>query len=266
MNVTVETRERFLREYGHIRQAEGRGSESSEYYRALPFRDLSGRNNAMWAMRATTYRWFLHKVLVPMEVSEQRPLDIADLGAGNCWLSHQLCLRGHVPVAVDIFSDENDGLGAAKHYPISFPVIERDFDELPFGANRFDLAVFNASLHYSTDYLHTFTEIRRCLRKSGAVVVLDSPIYRSPEHGALMVAEKRAEFVKRYGFPSDALPSREFLDRPTLTLLSEKLGLEWHIVKPWYGWRWHLRPFNAWIHRRRPPSRFWILVGRFRNS
>lgn len=264
MNASAETRARFLREYAFIRQAEGRGADNSDYYRALPFADLSGRNSPMWSMRATTFRYFLKHILRHIEAQHDRPLNILDLGAGNCWLSHQLTLRGHLPVAVDIFPDEKDGLAAARHYPIPFPVFETDFDDLPFPDHQFDLAIFNASLHYSTDYLATLTEVRRCLRKSGALVILDSPVYRIPEHGSLMIAEKRAEFVKRYGFASDALPSLEFLDLPTLKSLSEKLQIHWQVFKPWYGWHWHLRPLKAWLHGCRPPSRFWIHVGRFR--
>ena len=32
----------------------------------------------------------------------------------------------------------------------------------------------------------------------------------------------------------------------------------------WYGWRWYVRPFAATLKRDRPPSRFWILVGKFK--
>ena len=36
---------RFMREYEAVRRAEGRGSQSADYYRALPFKDLSRRYN-----------------------------------------------------------------------------------------------------------------------------------------------------------------------------------------------------------------------------
>jgi SAM-dependent methyltransferase len=164
---------------------------------------------------------------------------------------------------VDIFGDERDGLRAARHYPSPLRAIEADFDHLPLPAETFDLAIFNASVHYSADYIETLSEIRRCLRPSGQFVILDTPIYRLRDHGARMVEEKHAAFLKRYGFPSDALPSIEFLDFPVLKTLERTLGINWQILKPWYGWRWHLRPVTALLRRRRPPSKFWILVGRF---
>ena len=149
-----------------------------------------------------TYQLFRHeRICEPLESSRKRPLDVLDLGAGNCWLSHRLSLRGHRPVAVDIFGDERDGLRAARHYPNRFPAIEADFDHLPLPAETFDLAIFNASFHYSTDYVRTLSEVRRCLRPSGSFVILDTPIYRLREHGARMVEEKHAAFLKALRLP-----------------------------------------------------------------
>lgn len=257
------SRQKFLEDYRYIRHAEGRGSDKSDYYRALPSCDRSDPNAAMWQMRSKTYSYFLNKILRPLEAAERRSLDVLDLGAGNCWLSHRLALRRHRTVAVDIFDDERDGLRAARHYETPFPVIEADFDHLPLSSRSFDLAIFNASFHYSVDYFRTLSEIRRCLRPSGRFVILDTPIYRLKEHGTRMVKEKRAAFLKRYGFPSDALPSIDFLDLPTLQTLQQSLRIDLQIFKPWYGWPWRLRPLNALLRRRRPPSNFWILVGRF---
>lgn len=263
MTAEALTRQQFLEEYRYIRHAEGRGSDRSEYYCALPFSSRTDPLFAMWSMRAKTYRYFEKRILELIEVQEKRPLDILDLGAGNCWLSHRLSSRGHRPVAIDIFSDERDGLRAARHYPNAFPTIEGDFDQLPLPSQSFDMAIFNASVHYSTDYIRTLSEIRRCLRPSGAVVILDSPLYRCHEYGVRMVKEKHAEFLRRYGFPSNALASMEFLDMPMLRMLEQQLRITWTTYKPWYGWRWHVRPFTAFLRRRRPPSRFWILTGRF---
>jgi SAM-dependent methyltransferase len=263
MTVAPESRRRFLNDYRVIRHAEGRGSDDPAWYRALPFRDLTGRNSAMWQMRAKTWRYFERRLLVPIERVAGRPLDILDVGAGNGWMSYRLALRRHRPFAIDIFSDPRDGLRAARHYPTSFPVVEAEFDRLPFPASSFDLAIYNAAIHYSTDYEATLSEARRCLRPSGTIVILDSPVYRRREHGERMAAERHADFERRYGFRSDAIPSIEFLDQPTLRALERRFDLRWTVYRPWYGWRWHLRPVKAWLARRRPPSRFWILAGRF---
>jgi SAM-dependent methyltransferase len=250
-------RQQFLGDYAKIRAAEGRGSEDSNYYRALPFSDLTGRNTAQWRIRARTFEYFTHQILPLL------PSRVLDLGAGNCWLSYRLAEMGHLPVAVDIFADRRDGLGAAPHYPVHFPVIESGFDNLPLPSGQFDLAVYNSSIHYSSDYVRTLSEARRCLRPGGRVVILDSPVYKRREHGEAMRAERQAAFERQHGFRSEALGSIEFFDLQMLQDLERDLSLSWEIHSPWYGWRWHLRPLRAKLKRQRPPSRFWILVGTF---
>ncbi len=247
--------ERFLCDYMKIRRAEGRGSEDAAYYRALPFEDLSGKNTEQWRMRGTTYR-YLESRLLP-----ERALDILDLGAGNGWLSNRLAQRGHRPVAVDIFTDAMDGLGAARHYGMGFPLVEAEFDRLPFVGRQFDWAIFNSSLHYSTDYRNTLKEALRCLRPQGQVVILDSPMYKKREHGERMKEERHRQFEKMYGFRSDSIPNIEFLWEELVRELGRELRIHWRIHKPWYGMKWHMRPWKARVNRQRPPSRFWVLTG-----
>lgn len=254
----AEVRRQFVADYGRIRAAEGRGSEDPEYYRALPYRDLTGRNSGQWSIRARSFDYFVQRIL------PRNACDILDLGAGNGWLSYRLAERGHRPVAVDIFADSKDGLGAVVNYPERFPAIECEFDHLPFRDASFDLALFASSIHYSTDYRRTLAETRRCLRTGGTAVIIDTPVYRKREHGERMVRERHAFFERQYGFRSDAAPSIEFLDREELGALARELRIDWEIHRPWYGLEWYLRPWKARLLRRRPPSEFWILVARFR--
>jgi len=256
-------RRQFLDDYRKIRHAEGRGSGEATYYLALPYRDLSGANAEQWAIRARSYRYFERKILPAVERKAARPLDILDLGAGNGWMSYRLSLRGHHPIALDIFDDSKDGLRAARHYPCPIPLVEAEFDHLPFRDATADLAIYNASIHYSTDYRRTLAEARRVLRIDGMLVIIDSPVYRLREHGEQMVAEKHHCFERKFGFRSDAVPSIEYFDEQRLNELARDLNIEWRTAKPWYGWRWLMRPLKARLERRRPPSRFWILSGRF---
>jgi SAM-dependent methyltransferase len=255
--IAAAVRRQFLSDYARIRAAEGRGSSTSAYYLALPFADLTGRNSSQWRIRARTFEYFRRRLL------PGRPCRILDLGAGNGWLSYRLAQMGHLPVAVDIFADAQDGLCAAKHYPLRIPAVEADFNDLPFPAASFDLAIFNSSLHYSDDYRKTLAAARRCLRRGGRVIILDSPVYRCREHGEAMRAERQEWFLRQYGLRSEALGSIEFLDLEMLQSLARELPLAWRIHRPWYGFRWHLRPLRAWLKRRRPPSRFWILEASF---
>jgi ubiquinone/menaquinone biosynthesis C-methylase UbiE len=43
---------RFIKDYERIRAAEGRGSESEDFYLGLPYKDTTGRNSNQWRIRA----------------------------------------------------------------------------------------------------------------------------------------------------------------------------------------------------------------------
>jgi ubiquinone/menaquinone biosynthesis C-methylase UbiE len=251
-------RQLFLEQYAVIRHAEGRGSSDPAWYRALPYVD-----SPQWAIRAHSYRYFERKLLPTMERETKRPLRILDLGAGNGWMSHRLSLRGHRPVALDIFADPLDGLGAVHNYEPPVPAVIAEFDSLPFAPLSFDLAIFNSSLHYSSDYCRTIAEVQRCLRPSAPFVVIDSPVYQRAEHGRRMREERQAHFERTYGFRSEAARSIEYLDEESLALISADLGVHWTRSLPWHGWKWALRPWRARIKGTRPPSQFFILTGRF---
>ncbi len=52
-------------------------------------------------------------------------------------------------------------------------------------------------------------------------------------------------FERRYGFRSDALRSLEYFDEPTIAALAQELNIQWTVHRPWYGWKWGLRPWKA---------------------
>jgi SAM-dependent methyltransferase len=257
---------RFVRDYESIRTAEGRGSASDDYYLALPYRDLSGRLSAQWTLRARTFRYIEGKLLPRMSTLAHPRLRILDLGAGNGWLSYRLANQGHLPVAVDLLTNDQDGLGAARHYlrrlGVLFPRVQAELDNLPFADSQFDLAIFNASFHYSENYEKTVAEALRCLRGGGTVMIADTPWYSDERSGLAMLEERRALFTKQYGFPSDELKSREYLTDLRLKDLERWFGIRWQTHEPYYGMRWHLRPLVARLRRARKPSRFRIYTAK----
>jgi SAM-dependent methyltransferase len=256
--------QRFLREYQVVREAEGRGSRDPEYYLALPFQDLSGHNQQQWAIRSRTYSFLEQRILPEIEAHMARNLSVLDLGAGNGWLSYRLALRKHLPVAVDVFISDLDGLAAAMHYrkklPGLFPRFQAEVDRLPFADRQFDLAIFNASFHYSEDYFETLGEAIRCLRPGGTVIIADTAWYTADESGQRMLAERQSVFSEQYGFPSDAIPSLEYLTDERLAALEQQFGIHWKIYAPFYGMAWAMRPLAAKLKGKREPSRFRIYV------
>lgn len=253
---------RFMADYERIRAAEGRGSESKEFYLGLPYKDNSGRNSGQWHIRAQSYQCLINHVLE----TPGRRRTVLDIGAGNCWMSFRLALLGYRPIAVDLLTNEDDGLGAAVHYrdalPEFFPRFQAEITRLPFQSEQFDVVIFNASFHYSEDYEASLREAFRCLRRGGMVVISDTPWYSREESGREMVAERHAAFLQRYGTASGSIRSLEFLTDERLRALEEQLSIQWTAFSPRYGLKWAMRPLMARLRGRREPSRFRIYTAR----
>jgi ubiquinone/menaquinone biosynthesis C-methylase UbiE len=261
--------EGFLREYEAIRRKEGRGSNQAAFYLALPFSDLTRRFAWQWKIRAKSFRMIERSMLPTIEAEYPGGLRILDLGAGNGWLSYRLSLRAHSPVAVDLSANPWDGLEAARHYqPVLFhffPRVQAAMDRLPFADAQFDLAIFNASLHYSSNYRKTLTETLRCLTARGKILIVDFPTYQSTDSGMEMRRELHRQFEQQYGFRSDHLGSQTFLTPSMLEDLAD-LGIDWQRFSPRYGLAWSMRPWIAKWKGRREPSNFYIYLGHMRKA
>ena len=252
---------RFMQEYETVRQAEGRGSPDPAYYRALPYKDLSGMRQNDWNIRAISFRALLKQVLQPLEETRLHPLKILDIGAGNGWLAYRLAQRGHHVAAVDLMTNLVDGLGSYKHYDASYIPVQAEFDHLPFTSSQIDLAIYNASLHYSISYRTSLQEGLRVLSEDGTLVIMDSPLYHDPKSGNQMVLERESQFKHRYGFPSNAIPSENYLTFVRLQELAVELDLHWRFMTPHYGIRWMLRPWIARLRGTREPANFILITG-----
>lgn len=254
--------ERFVRDYECVRTQEGWGSATPDYYLALPFKDLTGQHSWIWRIRARTLVYMQNRVLPNVEALTSSGLRILDIGAGNGWLSYRLAKLGHYPVAIDLLDNDTDGLGAARHYlahlQYGFPRCQAEMDRLPFESGQFDVAIFNASFHYSSDYETSLREVMRCLRESGVVVIADTPFYWRDESGKQMLEERRALFERQFGVRSEGNGSREYLTPDRMDELAKNLGIQWNVGKPWYGLQWALRPTKARLLRRREPSKFYL--------
>lgn len=252
---------RFIADYETIRRAEGRGSTSAEYYRALPFKDLIGQHRADWRIRSRSYHTLV-KILTRLQNPLERSLKILDLGAGNGWLSNRLSAQGDRVIAVDLLVNEQDGLGTWKFYEHSFTPLQAEYNHLPVMDRFADAVIFNASFHYSENYVTTLKEGLRVLSKDGLIIILDSPVYRRAASGEKMVDEREAQFKEKYGFASNNLQSENYLTYARLKELAQELNLKWKFVTPFYGLHWMLRPLISSLFRRREPAKFHLIVGK----
>jgi SAM-dependent methyltransferase len=257
--------QQFARDYAAHRQAEGRGFAGDQLL-ALPYL-RSGPLARQWAVRARSFDAFMARLVRPMSKSLGRTLRLLDLGAGNGWLSYRVALEGHCATALDMRNDSVDGLGAAE------PFLERTggrmrtavaaFEIIPAHDASFDIAVFNASLHYATDLFTVLEEATRVVRPGGRLAILDTPVYRRETDGLAMVAEKAADAPRRFGERAEtlmALPFIEFLTRERLDAASAAIGLQWRKTRVSYPLWYEVRPLKAKLRGARAPSRFDLWV------
>ncbi len=255
----------FLSEYARHRATEGRAL-TGEALRALPY-PRGGPLARQWAVRARSFEAFLRTVVTPLAAERRRPLQVLDLGAGNGWLCHRLCALGHTTMAVDVRDDDIDGLGAAatleQQWPGRFARVPASFEALPLPSGGFDIAVFNASLHYARDLPRAIGEAARMLGGGGILAILDSPFYRHDADGLAMVAEKRAQGVARFGTAAGILLSQDFIEYLTPERLAAAAPhLSWRRQRVLYPLWYELRPVMARIKGARMPSRFDLWMAR----
>lgn len=218
----VSSIEEFARSYGAVRVAEGRGSKDADYYRSLPYVDVSDRLGDQWAVRAKTYE------LLKREIGAS-PLRVVDAGAGNCWLAARLVSQGHTVVALDVNVDWTDGLGAHIHYEHRFAVARAELEAMPLAAGSIDLVVFNASAHY-LDLANVVSEAKRVLRPDGRIIIADSPLYADPSAGEAMVQEM-ADYITGLGVKPASYDGPGFITDDTL----RASGVTWRRIAPEAG-------------------------------
>lgn len=259
-----DDRERFYRDftdrYTRIRHFEGRIDDRAEFYRALPDCPSDHPIAWQWNIRRKSF----HALLRLLRSKLSAGTTILDVGAGNCWLSNRLAEHGYRLCSVDLSTDATDGLGASRYYAGDWPVVQAEFDRLPLPDNHANMLIFNASLHYSTAFPETLKEACRVLQPGGLIIILDSPIYSDPASGRQMLDEQREDFQQRFGDSSDALPHEGYLTWQLLDELGAMIGVEWAVVRPWYGVKWTMRPLLARIRGGREPATFAILCGETR--
>jgi SAM-dependent methyltransferase len=247
--------EPLLAHYRRIRAADGYRRAGAEYYCSLPYVDRRDPQSATWRVRQESLGHLRH---ILRGLGRGR-LRILDLGAGNGWLSHRLAVDGHACAAVDWLDDPEDGLGAARHYAAGFTRIQADFDDLPLARAQFDVAVFNASLHYSADPGATLCRARGHLVEGGLLVVMDSPVFTSDEDGRRMVDAQQAKFQALGG--ESLRWGVGYLTAVSLARAAAEAGVRVRWIPSHGRPGWAVKRWFAGLRQRRPPARFGLWFG-----
>lgn len=248
--------EPFVRQYRAVRDRDGYRSPTAESLRALPAVDEDDPHADTWRIRAESYRHFHRSVLA----SRRGALRVLDLGAGNGWLSHRLAAIGHHVVAVDALDDPGDGLGAVHQYLPRFVAVQGDFDVLPLLPRQFDVVVFNGSLHYARDVAATLAEAERMIAPGGALVVMDSPMFRRDRDGRAMVDDTVRRFESDYRLAEVVHPGPGYLTFTALDRVADRCRLRARFIPSRGPLGWRAGRALARLRLRRAPAAFGVWV------
>jgi SAM-dependent methyltransferase len=247
--------EPFLAQYRRIRGDDGYRQRGAAYYRSLPKVDARHPQVATWRVRQESFR----NLVRVLRRFTGRPLRILDLGAGSGWLSARLTELGHSCVAVDWLDDVEDGLGAIRHYRIRFTCIQADFDDLPLAPGQFDVAIFNASLHYSNDAARTIRRVRETLAPGGILMVMDSPVFATDDAGRRMLHAQRIAF---HSTCARVVPCGVgYLTESSLVSVARHAELRVAWIPSRGGLSWAFKRWFAGLKQHRTPARFGLWIG-----
>lgn len=187
--------EEFCAQYDALRLQEGWASEMPEFYQHLPFRDLSGRHEKEWRLRARSFQLLLSWL---EKFAGARALQLLEVGAGSGWMSQRLA-GSHEVLALDINAGRH-GLSALPAAQRRFLAVQAKLDCLPLARHSMDVIIANASLHYVPAPQLFFEQALRVLRPQGRLIIMDSPVY--PHARALAAAQERTRaYYESAGFP-----------------------------------------------------------------
>jgi SAM-dependent methyltransferase len=248
----------FHQQYRQVRDRDGSRADTAAR-RGLPQVDASDPRADHWAIRRCSVER-LRAALRGMRSRAGHRLRVADLGAGNGWLSSRLAAEDVDPFAVDRLDDDLDGLGACREDADRVVCVQADFNALPFTDGAFDAVVLNGSLHYSADPAATLAEARRVLSSGGALVVMDSPMFSRERDGEAMVATQLQRIADEHGIPLPVRPGVGFLTFAALDTAASALGMEGRFFPSRGPLGWRLRREIGRLRLGRAPAAFGVWV------
>lgn len=247
----------FGQQYRLVREREGYRRGSPDFYRRLPSVPPDDPHATEWRIRRESFAHLEDEALAGRD-----ELRILDLGAGSGWVSNRLASRGHRAVAVDLFDDEVDGLGAARHYTTEFVAVQADFEALPFMPGQFDVVVFNGSLHYARNVVSALDHARRMLAADGRLVVMDSPLFHRERDGQAMLDDKHRRFRSDYKLRAIVQPGVGYLTFAALAAVAERWNADARFTPTRGPIAWRVRRHLSRVRLRRAPAAFGVWVVR----
>ena len=232
----------FVGAYEQVRSSEEWGGDDLD----LPFH--AKRHVDIWNIRRRTFKAF-------EEIVKTLGRGVAlDIGAGNCWMTRYLDRWGFDAIALDINTGVEDGLGAGQKFiddGAAFLRVRAGMERLPFRSGQIRLLAANASFHYARDFRRALSEFERVLTPGGLIAIIDSPFYEDEADGERMIAERVAQFGRKYGIAADFAGRARYFAFEDIEAAASSLKLRLSMHSVWSGWRRRAEEIRARIVGRR---------------
>jgi SAM-dependent methyltransferase len=115
--------------------------------------------------------------------------DVIELGCGTAAISAWLARTGRAPVALDVSQAQLDTAKRLQdEFEVAFPLVRANAEDVPFGDERFDLAVSEYGASLWCDPRRWLPEAHRLLRPGGKLVFFTSSPFLlacTPEDGGM---------------------------------------------------------------------------------
>jgi SAM-dependent methyltransferase len=224
----IDAERPFLEAYERVRRDEGWGGDDLE----LPFR--AKRHLDIWNIRRRTFQKF------ELVARNLRKGIAVDVGAGNCWMTRYLDSWGFDAIAVDVNTSATDGMKAGQKFiedGTKFVRVRAGMERLPFISGRIRLLATNAAFHYARDFRVALAEFERVLAPGGVIAIIDTPFYENAADGERMMAQRVAEFRRKYGMEETLARRSRYLTYKQLDDLAASLSLRRRTRPVWPGLR-----------------------------
>ncbi len=186
----------FISNYFEYKKIDGTLSVFDGDFQSLPYIKDSG----------TSKEWQFRKYSLEIVDKLTGNLNIKtalEFGPYNGWLSNRLSSKGYDLTVVDYFSVELTGLRAIKHYANKWLPVQMDLRDLSIINKKFDLIVFNHSLHFFNSYSNIIKDAKELLNPGGVIIILGIPVYKDPASIIKSVKDTFVHFKTVHNFDYD---------------------------------------------------------------
>lgn len=182
-----------------------------DLYENLPF----SINTPTWLARQKDTE------IVDLILNNKSDLNILDLGAWNCWLSNYIAQKGHIVTAVDLFTDEFDGLKAINNYKTKITAVQLYPDEIFRFKGKFDLIIFNRNWSFITKPENVLKDALNLLSENGTLLFTGLAFYKNSTEIEAHLKKLDKQFKKAFNMSLFFKKSKGYLDDNDYTFFKE---------------------------------------------